>query len=82
MPETRSTGGAKQFQYKKEDLERIRSTDTQSTKAFKESLRKWNESKIKEKELEKLVQEQRKRLLWIAIVLVLLALALLLVWFL
>jgi len=41
----RRTGGLKEFRYTKEDIERIESTDTPSTKAFKEGLRKWYASK-------------------------------------
>ena len=35
----RRTGGLKEFRYTKEYIERIESTDTPSTKAFKEGLR-------------------------------------------
>lgn len=43
----RRTGGLKEFRYTKEDIERIESTDTPSTKAFKEGLREWYASKNK-----------------------------------
>jgi uncharacterized protein YkwD len=39
------TGGVKEFNYSKEDLKRIESEDTESTKEFKESYRKWIEDK-------------------------------------
>ena len=41
----RRTGGLKEFRYTKEDIKRIESTDTPSTKAFKEGLREWYASK-------------------------------------
>lgn len=42
--EIRHTGGSKEFHYTKEDIERIESQDTDSTKEFKEALGKWKGS--------------------------------------
>src|SRR3989344_568865 len=42
--EIRHTGGSKEFHYNSEDIERIESEDTDSTREFKESLRKWRGS--------------------------------------
>ena len=38
-----NTGGTKEFHYTDEDLERIRNTDTKSTREFKDALREWRE---------------------------------------
>ena len=45
MAETSQTGGEKQFSYSKEDDERIRSEDTDSTRDFKREYDKWQDSK-------------------------------------
>jgi uncharacterized protein YkwD len=45
--EIRETGGLHEFAYSEADLERIRNTDTESTKAFKEALHAWYASKNK-----------------------------------
>ena len=45
----RRTGGLKEFRYTKEDIKRIESTDTPSTKSFKEGLREWYASKDRSK---------------------------------
>jgi hypothetical protein len=77
MPEHRTTGGAKEFHYTKEQLEKIRSTDTQSTKAFKEALKDLNKKRLAEKEqaqeLDALMHKQRKHLTIIFVVLLVLA---------
>jgi hypothetical protein len=78
MAETRHTGGAKTFSYTNEDLERIRSTDTSSTKDFKDAYAKWQAHRAEEKLLEKEFQKQRNVLLGITIMLALMAL--LLIW--
>jgi|GEM_PF-4907688 len=59
MAERRETGGAKEFHYTKEESERIRLTDTSSTKAFKESYHSWN-AKKEQKELERLRAEEQR----------------------
>jgi hypothetical protein len=50
------TGGTKEFTYTKEDLERIRKTETESSKAFKDAYAKWQVERLldrKEKSFEK-----------------------------
>ncbi len=42
--EIKHTGGSKEFHYTSEDIQRIESEDTDSTREFKESLRKWRGS--------------------------------------
>lgn len=42
--EIRYTGGSKEFHYTKEDIERIESQDTDSTREFKDALHKWRGS--------------------------------------
>jgi len=45
MPYTRRTGGSKEFHYTKDDMRRIESEDTDSTREFKKVLREWREKK-------------------------------------
>ena len=41
MAYTQKTGGVKEFHYTKEDMERIESEDTDSTRKFKEMYHLW-----------------------------------------
>jgi hypothetical protein len=70
MAERRSTGGAKEFSYSKEDLARIRATDTKSTKQFKESYQKWQEMKQQEKVEEAIFRKRQRNMLLIVIMLI------------
>jgi hypothetical protein len=76
MAERKVTGGSREFRYRKEDLERIRSTDTGSTKEFKDAYRKW-EVKKEEEKIEKELKRQRVRLVMIAVILTMLLIILL-----
>ena len=66
MAERHNTGGAKEFQYKKEDLERIRKTDTESTKELKKAYQQWQAKRIEEKKLDEEMRKMRLRLALIA----------------
>ncbi len=48
MSITINTGGVKEFNYSKEDIKRIESTDTESTKDFKKGYSKWLNTKKKD----------------------------------
>jgi hypothetical protein len=63
MSERKATGGAKEFSYTNEDMQRIRSTDTSSTKAFKEGYKKWQEQRIIEKAEEERFAKQRRNMI-------------------
>jgi hypothetical protein len=69
MPERKSTGGAKEFAYSNEDLKRIRSTDTSSTKAFKEGYRRWQEQRAVERIEEEKFRKQRRNMALLLILL-------------
>ncbi len=73
MAERHNTGGSQEFNYKKEDLERIRKTDTESTKAFKEAYKGWQAKREEEKRLDEEMRQMRLRLLLIAIGLIIAA---------
>jgi hypothetical protein len=60
--ERKTTGGAKQFSYTKEDLARIRGKDTEATKRFKEAYQEWQAQRKEERTLEKELEQKRKRL--------------------
>ncbi len=51
MVHTENTGGLKEFHYSKEDMERIESTDTRSTREFKQAYKEWlvNKPAVKKK---------------------------------
>lgn len=51
MRETVKTGGTKEFVYTKEDMKRIRSSDTDFTREFKEAYHKWQERRAKIKQV-------------------------------
>jgi ribosomal protein L7Ae-like RNA K-turn-binding protein len=78
MPERKLTGGSKEFSYSKEDAERIRSTDTESTKAFKAAYKDW-QVKRGEERIEEELQAQRFKLMLIAIGLTLAAVLLIII---
>ncbi|HIH24047.1 TPA: hypothetical protein HA251_03375 [Candidatus Woesearchaeota archaeon] len=64
MPERHNTGGQKSFHYSKEDLERIRTTDTASTKEFKAALAEWRTRRAEERiEEEKFAKRRRTMIL-------------------
>lgn len=50
MTEKVNTGGTKEFIYTKEDMKRIRSEDTPSTKDFKEGYNEWLRTKPPKKQ--------------------------------
>jgi hypothetical protein len=74
--ERKSTGGAKEFSYSREELARIRATDTNSTKEFKESYRKWQEMRSQEKVEEEIFRKRQRNMLFIVIMLIAFALLL------
>jgi hypothetical protein len=43
MREGHETGGTKRFEYSKEDLERIRNSETESSLEFKKAYKHWKE---------------------------------------
>lgn len=62
----RATGGTKEFHYTKEDLDRIRKTDTESTKKFKEAYKHWEmNQRIRKEEqaFEKELGKQKMRMI-------------------
>lgn len=64
MTERHNTGGQKSFHYSKEDLERIRTTDTGSTKEFKRALEEWRARRAEERiEEEKFAKRRRTMIL-------------------
>jgi hypothetical protein len=73
MAERHNTGGNQEFHYEKEDLERIRKTDTGSTKEFKKAYQDWQAKRLEEKRLDEEMRAMRLRLLLIAIGLLLAA---------
>lgn len=81
MPERKSTGGSKEFSYTKEDLERIRKTDTGSTKEFKDAYRKWQEERIVQRQEERHFAERRRNLVFLLILLFLMIAVLLILRF-
>ena len=81
MAERRATGGSKEFHYDKEDLERIRTTDTDSTRAFKEAAQEYSVRRREEREFER-IQEHRMRLTFVVVGLGALVVLLLLIRFL
>lgn len=76
MAERHNTGGAKSFHYSKEDLERIRTTDTSSTKEFKKALSEWRAHREQERLLEEEFRKKRNMMV-IVLIMLLLTLALL-----
>ena len=80
MTERRITGGSKEFSYSKEDLHRIRTTDTASTKAFKQA---YNDYRMKrgDEKVEQELKRERRKLLLIAIGLGIAAIALIIISF-
>ena len=82
MSERRSTGGSKEFHYSKEELDRIRKTDTASTKKFKESYRKWEEHRAQERIEEEIARKRQRNMLFLVIMLIIFAIILLLMKFL
>jgi hypothetical protein len=78
MAERKSTGGMKEFSYSKEELSRIRSTDTASTRAFKEAYSDWQTRRAEEK-IEEELRSQRMKLLLIAMGLTIAAVALIII---
>ena len=62
MAERKTTGGTKEFAYTKEDMERIRSTDTPSTKAFKDAYRQWDAQRRVERIEEQKFRRQRRNM--------------------
>jgi len=74
MSERKVTGGTKEFHYTNKDAERIRKTDTSSTKAFKESYKMWQEEQHARKLEEEMRRERRRLTLILAAVLLFLVL--------
>jgi ferric-dicitrate binding protein FerR (iron transport regulator) len=62
MTEHRHTGGTKTFSYSKEDAERIRKTDTSSTRAFKEAYAEYQTKRKAEQKIEDEFRRQQRRL--------------------
>jgi hypothetical protein len=61
--ERKHTGGTKEIRYQKEDLARIRSTDTGSTARFKEALQTYTRERKAERELERHFEQSRRKLI-------------------
>jgi uncharacterized membrane protein (DUF106 family) len=59
MAERKHTGGTREIRYTKEDDERIRNTDTESTRAFKNALYA-HQAKRKLEEIKKLEKQQQQ----------------------
>jgi hypothetical protein len=81
MSERKITGGTKEFAYSKEDMQRIRSTDTDSTKAFKAAYKDWQLKKGEER-IEEELKRERFKLMLIAIGLTIAAIVLIVISFL
>lgn len=64
MSERKSTGGTREFSYSKEDLERIRKTDTHATKDFKEAYHKWEKERIHARADMQRLHAERKKLIY------------------